>query len=398
MKVKRICFFVVFSVVFVLILSGCSVLDACEAYGKDKEICYVAFSGEKEKAEPMDYKRLENYKSEWSPYNSYVLYKTLSEDEKRIYRFYEYAMDQGFTSIFIDERLTENLRVTPLEILSFFTMDSAFVSQNYEYTEGETEFNFSYLNGLLEFDVEGIEISTQLFKKENIEKRKEVLSAANDVLKDMPKDLSDLEKARYFYRYLTGEVEYYAYENGETEVDYLHDAFYQKKTQCDGFANAFSLLCALERIPSFEKIYNAEGDELGHTWNCFFADGAWYNADCAISQELVENQEEFDMDLYFGFSDERQEQKPSFASRLPSCIDDLIPVDLSISSPSDPTVRAGIGRAFSQTEKKGILIRIANGSFGEDDLKKIADYLQSDLRSIPVVWNGVNHLYLFRVK
>ena len=87
---------------------------------------------------------------------------------------------------------------------------------------------------------------------------------------------------------------------------------------------------------------------------------------------------------------------PLFAESLPSCEDNLIPIDLVISSPSDPLLRQKIGKAFAKTEREGILIRIENGNLEQGDLGRIANYLDSDLYSIPAVWNGVNHIYLFR--
>lgn len=382
-------------------LSGCVVdlpnKSAYVQYEADQKILYVAFSVGGEEADPFDYTTIKDYQSVFAPYNSYLLYDTLNDAEQQVYRFLEYALDHSYTTIFIDERLLADTTLPVKEILEFLCMDSPFAEQNYNYSRAETSYTFSYLEGKYSFEVPGTELEVNFFSKDKLEKKKEALEAAKQLLQSAPQDASDLETARWIYRYLTENVSYHTSEQENENTHYLYNALVQKQTQCDGFANTFSLLCQLSGIPCIEKIYSPETDGIaGHTWNCFLADGVWYNADCALSQGLVEDQHSYGIDFRFAFSDQRQEYAPIYPERLPECSTDLIPTECILPSPDAPEMIDEIRAAFDRTTQDYILVRFDEGKLPEGALQTIVDDLQFGLHSLLFTWGEKSHYFLFK--
>lgn len=275
-------------------------------------------------------------------------------------------------------------------------MDSPLVQQNYSYSINNTDYTFSYSEISQSFQVTGTVFHVEGFSHEAMEKKKEALSAATEVFENLPEDLNQLEQARYFYRYLTREVEYALSEEEPGKQNNLYDAFLNKKTQCDGFSNAFSLLCAMAGIPCAEKVSTPENpDELGHTWNIFCADGVWYNADLAIDEDYVSLHVEFDMDFNFGFSDAKSEDTFDFPERFPSCTADIYPVDLSVSSPSDPSLLNGLRGAYQTNGKNFVFLSLESGELSQSDLQRIANFFRARIRTLQETYEGKTAYYIF---
>lgn len=392
---------IVLCILALISLSGCAVdlsgKSAYMQYEADQRLLYVAFSAGEEEADPFDYTTIKDYKSEFAPYNSYVLYDTLNDAEQLVYRFLEYALDHSYTTIFIDERLLADITLPVKDILDFLCMDSPFVEQNYNYVRSETSYTFSYAEGKYSFDVPGTKLEVNFFSEDKLEKKKEALEAAKQLLQSAPQDATDLETARWIYHYLTENVTYHASEQKNAETHYLYDALLNKQTQCDGFANTFSLLCQLSGIPCFEKIYSPDTEGVaGHTWNCFLADDVWYNADCALSEGLAEEQRSYGLDFRFAFSDQRQEYAPIYSPRLPACSTDLIPTDCILPTPDAPEMISEIRAAFDRTTQDYVLIRFDAGKLPEGALQTIVDDLQFGLHSLLFTWGEKSHYFLFK--
>lgn len=60
-----------------------------------------------------------------------------------------------------------------------------------------------------------------------------------------------------------------------------YGALIEGKAVCDGYAEAFLLLCNAADIPCLLVSGTAEG--IPHAWNLVFADGHWYHTDCTWS-------------------------------------------------------------------------------------------------------------------
>lgn len=242
MLFKRI---IILLCVFLILFSfpGCdavnSAADSYNKYNEDKEKYFVAFFNDETDIELMDYRKIAGYRSGFSEYSSRVLYKTLNSDEQQIYRFLEYALDNACTQIFIEHQFLEGVDRALEEILYFLSMDSPFVEQNIGCTWYFQAYTRTYLFGLLSNRANGIQMKIERFNAENLEKKKAALEVAKNVLTAVSGETSPMEKAEFFYRYLSSDVKFRDYEEGE-EPYYLYDAFCNKATQCDGFANAFS--------------------------------------------------------------------------------------------------------------------------------------------------------------
>ncbi len=388
---------------FLMLLSctGCGILfaaqEAFENFEQDQNTVYVAFSKDGEENEPMDYEEIANFRSQYSKYNSRVMYNTLSEPEQAIYRLFEYALDNEYTSMFIDSRLLVGVELSLEDILKIFSMDSPMVQQNYSFSSQESGYTFSYLEDVFTFDISGSVFNIDNFSHAAMEKKKEAVTAAEAVFAAMPAGLEPLEQARYFFRYLTREVKYNLSENKPGEQDNLYDAFIQKKTQCDGYANAFSLLCAMAQIPCVEKVVSPQKEgEIGHTWNAFCIGDVWYNADLSLSEEYATSHRETDVDFSFGLSDARKGEVSDFAERFPPCTADLLPVDLTASSSEDLNLLSGLKNAFNTAGRNYVLLKLEEGELAQEDFQNIANYLKSNIRTYTETWEGKFHYFIFK--
>ncbi len=359
-----------------------------EDYGQEQDKIYVAFSANDEFSELMDYREIADYSSVYSSYNSRLMYNTMTHSEQQIYRFFEYAMDHECTTMFFDSRLLADVELSLSDILNLYSMDTPMVQQNFSYGSNEIE--------LTEFGVTGTKFIVENFDTASMVKKKLAITAAKAVFQSMPEGLSQLEQARFFFRYLTRNVEYYRTEISAGEQHNLYDAFYTKKTQCDGFSNAFSLLCAMAKVPCVEKVTIHVENEIDHTWNVFCADGVWYNADLALSEDYARTHQEFDMDFSFGFSDSRNERAIIHAERFPKCSVDLLPVELAVASASDPKLLSGLKAAFQQSGKRFVLVSLDSGELAPADFQKIANHLKLNIRTLNESRGGKQCYYIFK--
>lgn len=395
--------FISIAIVWLLLLiplSGCQgfpPLTAYQNFQQDQDIIYVAFYNEGEEKQLIDYREVADYRSVYSDYNARVLYDTLLPAEQQIYRLLEYALDNEYTYIFFDARLLADTVLSLDQILQFYSMDSPMVQQNLNYTVSETGYTFSYLADMFTFEITGTEFYVENFSQEAMEKKTEAIAEAEKVFATMPQGLTQLEQARYFYRYLIREVAYFDKQEKNGRQNNLYDAFVQKKTQCDGYANAFSLLCGMAQIPCAEKVLSpTEEEELGHTWNVFCADGVWYNADLSLSEEYAELHKDLDVDFTFGLSDEKKDTIPDWGGRFPACTVDLLPVEFMVKSPSDSQMLSKLKTAFKEKGRRFVYFGLEKGELSDKDLQKIANHLRFDIYMVDETVDGKKYYYIFK--
>lgn len=272
-----------------------------------------------------DATKYKDYVSEHAEYNTYHCFSQLGEKEQWIYRILEYAFDNSYSNIWLDEKLLVDLEYTFWDILIMFTMDSPLAEQNImpgqlPFTTALKDDDGNYVRNL-----NGSLFYVGTFFQNKQENKTEAIKKAREILDSMPNDLSDMEKAKWFYRYLGENVEYYNYGRYESAF-YLYDALCKGASNCDGYTNAFSLLCNMSGIPCIEKVHHAEeGEEAGHTWAVICIDDVWYNVDCVSAKTEVEGN--FPVWFYFGYSDERDPQTYEYASFIPECTEDLVEID-----------------------------------------------------------------------
>lgn len=337
---------------------------------------------------------------EYSGYGVSVYYDTLTPEEQTVYRIVQYAMDHSKPCIFIDGRLLPDMESKMEEILFCFALDNPLLEQNMDWQYWGVSYVIPNLNPNSNVQgerLEGVVVQMDEFIAGKLRKKKQAIEAAEKILAEMPALESDRAKAEYFYRYLGNNVEYYIPEYTWIASDHLYDTLCGGKSLCDGFSNAYSLLCNMAGIPCAEKLYTPGWDakeRQGHTWNVVQLDGVWYNVDATCSSEVTG---EHPMLSYFGFSDELLYYTVDYEERAPKCEADLIPPDVTVTKTSQAgkQVKAAY-KTVKKTDRKYVVVRFPEGEPKKSVMQKIANSLRKD-----IVWytnitrNGEAVCYIF---
>ena len=397
-------FFILTAVLLVSLLAGCIAfpIPSTEPTVSLAEP-YVGFAVQEPEAFSLEaFTRVDGavfdtYVSDYAAYSSNTYFDTLSAADRQIYRILQYAMDQAMPCILIDDRILEQMECSIEDVLRFFSLDSAVVDQNMAWACSEYTVTTTYDSLFSPNRVEehtGMQIYIRNFTAEKRQKKDLAIQKAQQILSQMPQGLSDPEKAQYFYRYLGEHVEYFLPDKGDETTDYLYDALCMGKTNCDGYANAFSLLCSLSGIDCLEKVYIPRDDETGHTWNAVYLEGQWYNVDVTASDEVLE---EPVILTHFGFSDDLQEYICAYADRLPPCSEMLIQPDCTVTDTD--SAAAQIRQAFADTKEDYVMVIFPGGEIGQDILQQIADGLNAGITTRHyTVADGTAVYYIYRTK
>ena len=305
-------------------------------------------------------------------YGTRLYFDTISEQGQLPYLILQYALDHAQTSVYIDQRLLEGAEETIDEILMFLALDNAMLEQNLSW--GYQDISISMTGSTGSTDVRGKILQIDEFAQGKLDKKLEALKKAEEIIAQMPQGLTDEEIAQWIYRYLGTHVEYFAaYGTGE-KPDYLYDALCVGKTNCDGYANAYSLLCSLADIDCAEKMYTPEDPkEIGHTWNLVNLGDTWYNVDATGSHEV---RGEYGIMSHFCVADDRMEYTYSYKDRLPACDQNLIQPDCVITGSDDAA--DAVKQAYDtirNTDRNYILVLFAEGEQDSDTMRDIANTL-----------------------
>lgn len=367
---------------------------------------FIGFRLEKTKQADLEgYDRVEledvlAHVPEYAGYGATVYFDTLTQQEQTIYRIVQYAMDHCQPCIFIDNRLLEEVSVEVEEILYCIALDNPLLEQNVNWQYWGADYVIPNPNPFSNEPGEklsGIILEVKEFTQEKLEKKKSAILTAERILKDMPANVEDWRKAEYLYRYLGTHVEYFNAQDFGAERDFLYDALVTGKTLCDGYANAFSLLCNMAQIPCVEKMYTPPEDsdeKAGHTWNAVLLDGIWYNVDATASVEVAGDHPHLSR---FAFSDELLEYTVDYEKRAPKCEEDLIPPDVTVTKSS----KAGsqVKKAWKTVKKTGrkyVIVRFSGGEQKSSVMQKIANSLQKDITYyVDITRTGEAIYYIF---
>ena len=333
----------------------------------------------------------------YSGYGVSLYYDTLGPQEQQIYRIFQYAMDYTYPVVFIDDRLLEDDNIDIGAILDCMALDNPMVEQNIYWRAWEAECTYPNNN---RFDktqptaLYGTIIENPVFSRMTLDKKLLAKTRANEIIQHMPDGLTDLEKCQYFYDYLGNHVEYYTTEDHTQLRDYLYEALLEGKTNCDGYANAFSLLCYLSGVTCAEKMYSPtpeEEDETGHTWNAVQLDGVWYNVDATASREV---NDKYVTMRHFCFADKYLDYRVDMSDRAPASEKSLIEPDVTITSSG----KAGsqVKKAWKTVKKTGrkyVLAEFPNGEQKSSVLQKIANSLGTTINTVHYVTKSGTALY-----
>ena len=382
----------VLSVCIAFSLCGCDVMDTLggivgvNAVAEAENIPKIAF-GIEELSENSDElimtaDEVDALKTDLSEYRGELHYSTLSDSEKTVYRAYEYALENGYIHIYVDDLIISDYERLG-EILEMLALDSPLLEQNLLYENGD--FTMPYDVKAMFFDVtanfDGYYICVENFNSEILEKKKQAIKKAEEIISSMPEDMTDTEKADYLHKYTLSNVEYFDY--AELSLDsvnpYLYDGLVEGRTHCDGTANMYSLLLNMAGIECVEKQYAGTESEIGHTWNFAKLNGDWYNIDATA----IENEDE-DFELRqkrnFAFEDTMQPFTPDFAEIYPAVKDSLgMSIDAHMKNISGLDFVKKVKAALAKNGNSHALILIDDYSETSADkaIQKLADSLDS---------------------
>ncbi len=289
--------------------------------------------GESDKIIFMKGEELSSYEFLHENTNTRTYYSGLNETEKQIYLAFWYAFENCYEYVMINRQLNEMTERGFEEMLYFLSLDSPLVEQNVtvrmrEYTVNEGVFFFD------KRELNYIGYNIDIFNKEKYDKKTEAVKRAEELLEKVPAYFTLAEKAEWLYKYMGENIEYDASLSKE-ESNYLYDALLRGATQCDGFANAYSLLLNMLGIPSFEKINKAEEGKEGHTWNSFKIGEEWYNADVTAYYQLLSYK--CPANMFFGYSDDLQTSDNLYGEMLPVC-GNVLNLSCSFENEKDPNL------------------------------------------------------------
>ena len=262
------------------------------------------------------------YESVYSAFNSYYYYDKLTPGEQLLYKAYEYASDNCFGCIFVDNAAIW-YPVDHYKIGQYLSLDSAVVSR---YLWAENNFNsnggsiriFDCVEitntdktfGSITTEKEGYRTVIKSFSKLSQDRRAESIEAARKIAESAPDITDELERARYLYVTLCDSITYDLDYAGDDE---LYDTLVNHRGRCDGFSNALSLIYKIAGITCAEKL------TYDHTWVSFCADGVWYNADptydCHYDYEIAPRA----LNIGFGFSDAYTRGAYRYDNITPEC-------------------------------------------------------------------------------
>ncbi len=320
--------------VFCFLLSGCSpstdffdILKSGKIIENIENSAYFGFSnGEILKDNREEYIAadfFDDYTSQYKHLRSDIYYNSLIYEEKQVYLALEYALENSFSNILVDSMLVESVDEI-IKIAEYLSLDSPLLEQNIRFEGGTFTSSIPveithFYKGYADFD--GYYITIYNFSADMFNKKLLAVEEAKDIINGLPKNLSDFEKAEHLYNFLAKNVEYEKYEDDDGKTDvfpYLYDALITGKTQCDGYANALSLLLKLAGIETAEKMYSSK-EEVGHTWTAFKIDGNWYNADASSSDFIPKKECSMGSGLYFAFSDLLRAYNEDYDDVIPYC-------------------------------------------------------------------------------
>ena len=210
---------------------------------------------------------------------------------------------------------------------------------------------------------------------DNVEKNRQALERAQEVVDQMPPLPTERDKAQYLYEYLCRQATYRT-SNDMQQGDQVFTAYgvlVEGVAQCDGFASAAMMLMNLAGLDSYKVFYNGSdmGRPDGHVWNLVSLDGrptyidasTGAQASAMLGQALRENGLENLSPISYGAFAMTDEE--AFANHtLSPIIKPLIPActDASLKAPCyDVLAEAGEG----ESELADRIVQIADDKAGQ---------------------------------
>jgi hypothetical protein len=378
----------IFSLILCLLLTGCDyeaiidevVHEVANQLTEPEDVVepFIGFSEtEAEKTEQLlqlEPEEVRNYESRYSMYNSYTYFTHLNDSEKLLYRAYEYALDEALPYFWVDDRLLQDMERTEFEVLEMLALDSAVVEQNVSIANRGYTVTHTVLN--VETASEAYTaIYVENFSREKLQRKEEAILQAKDDLSKLQnrETLSHREVAEYIYDLLGTNVTYETDIEGE---EYLYTALCEGRTNCDGYTNAFALMCALCDIPCIEINSDIPDGEEGHTWNAVYLEDQWVHVDATGAEQDVnaECESRKEERIYFGFPDALLEDRVQYADLIPACPEGLTPV-VHIPSGDVENFQEKVEAAFEENDNKVAVFLVDEGDLEKQITQELVNEL-----------------------
>ena len=265
-------------------------------------------------AKPISFDEIQQFKGLFQQYNPKYYYNFLSGNEQLLYNMFIYMSENGCENIVFSQDLVDTQSIE--KVLHCAQLDYPSLETNYNLLI--KTINPSNPKG--DETYSGYYVHLTAYRKDKKEKNLQALKKAEEIVKTMPQQLGDKEKAGYLFRYL---VEHVTYSHGvdKTKTVYLYSALCEEASDCDGFANAYSLLCNMAGLECIKVTYHPaelkayldthtelrafypEADrESGHIWNMVKINNKYYHYDSSGSVRALER-ENVPSEILMGASD-----------------------------------------------------------------------------------------------
>lgn len=308
------------------------------------EFCFCTEEGAVRKLLPS---AILSYESSYPKSN--FMRAQLSETEQLVYDALLYGAENGYSRVCF----SVDGEVDISKCYAFLACDSPFIETNYTLSISKCTVTLSS-NEKLYYCVKSSAAEPSRWQKKVL-----AYAEAQRVVAQMPENcVSSYDKALYLYRYLAKNVEYISNIDYIETGSFLYDALVGFATNCDGYANALSLLlslCDIECIVVMGDI--AATDGVGHAWNMARLDGVWYSLDATYDSAFAKKQETGGRIFYFLTSDTRLSNTSGgyiqeITGYVPACTDtryERLFVDVDAAEMSDKA----LAQAFRQAVEAG---------------------------------------------
>lgn len=315
-------------------------------------------------------------KIEYNIYRSDFHYSKLNEDEKFLYRCFEYALENGYPCIYVDDLITPAANAFG-KILSFLALDSPLLEQNLIYETGTfTTYYDTDLSRQAKLD--GVYLYIENSNPALWDGKLEAIKRAKEIVDSIPEGFGEVEKAKYLHKYTVENVEYHDYNSSDAVWQYLRDAVIDGKGNCDGSANMLSLLLNMAGIECFEKMHT--NNIVGHTWNMAKLDGIWYNIDATAQNKYQTEDMSFYIKRNFAFDDGIQKYLPDYNEIYPVVNEGLeIKVNIHIESIDKDSFLYLVKSTFDENGGNYALLLVDDYTEVEatEAMQRLADFLKT---------------------
>lgn len=268
----------------------------------------------------------------------------LSDNEKIVYDAVLYAYSNGYNYIgFSTKMFTSQM----LSRATFLLMcDNPFIEINLERTI-LTKDNYVYL----------------FFPHMTAEKKHyndKAYEEALKVINNIPDSLeTEYDVAKYLYESLVCNTKFTTDTNYDSGIEpSLYHGISGATTNCDGFANALTLLFNMAGIECFKVFYDGTETASGHGWCVAEIDGSYYHLDPSNDAAVYQVIQSTDVFSFLCASDEvklvNSYYHESIRDLVPACVDtryDYANVDIHIDTTD---VQTAISNAIDEVDKLGL--------------------------------------------